>query len=349
MTEAGGNVEFIGVGKPEPVESTREHPAVKAVKGALTSWWERVGPGSVEKSFILAHDRILTRIEGEDRKKAFAKSSEAWRKVGKGVGIAATGLDFGVSGLGLLTFRNANRVPLRTEDFFYKHIIQRFRSPGLEELYATVTTPVGLSSSVVTAIINRQRFPDQLSATEKTREQVGRIIASMPLIGAGGIGVLGGPAHLLSHVAAGAVGLGGEGVAIVGNYVASGKAAEHAKKVGESLGKGTEVAVKYAAEHPEEIRKTMRTVEDIRKDRERERAWQEMSKQRAAEAAFEKRYQGWLAGMDGNLKAFYRDSHITPTREEFMKQTGDNGAVAEEPRKKKSDYWTARESIRSNR
>ncbi|MBI4066283.1 hypothetical protein HY411_01060, partial [Candidatus Gottesmanbacteria bacterium] len=241
MTEGETPVVSVGVGKPEQGGET--HPAVRVVKGALAGWWERVGPGSLEKSFVAAHDRILTRIEGEDRKKAFAKSAETWRKVGKGIGITATGLDFGLAGLGLLTFRNANRVPLLTEDFFYRHIIQRFHSPGLERMYATITTPVD-DSPVAIFIVDRRRHAQYLPMTETTRERVGRIIAAMPLIGAGGIGVLGGPAHLLSHVAAGAVGLGGEGVAIAGNYVASGKAAEHAKKVGGALEKGATAAVK---------------------------------------------------------------------------------------------------------
>ena len=80
-------VEYIGIGKSESIEK-KSHPVVEKVQQALGRWWERVGPKSVEKSWVAAHGRILNRIDGEERKQAFEKSAETWRKVGRGLGIA---------------------------------------------------------------------------------------------------------------------------------------------------------------------------------------------------------------------------------------------------------------------
>lgn len=327
MTEAGGHVEFIGVGKPEVVK--KEHPVVGAVKKAVAGWWERVGPGSIEHAFVDAHRNILKHIDGEDRQQAFAQSAETWRRVGTWLGYGATAVDFGVGGLGLVLLKTGWQVPdygLSATNALARFAGRRFGG-DVERVYANFfrapQSIMSQGSDVVTAFEDRRkRF-------------AGRAAALVP--GAFGIGVLaaGGPAHLASGVGAKVVELFG----IVGvhgqNYVASGKASEHAKAVGGALGKGAEVAVKYAAEHPEEIRKTMETVEDMRIRRERERVLQETARRQAAERAFERRYQDWLEGMSPNLKAFYRDSHSTPSRAEFMKETGDKGPVVDEPKKQR--------------
>lgn len=91
MTELAGNMEYIGTGRPEVVKEA--HPAVKAVKGTLAGWWERVGPGSVEDHFIKAHENILSTLNADQRKEVFAREAENWRKTGKALGIAATVVD----------------------------------------------------------------------------------------------------------------------------------------------------------------------------------------------------------------------------------------------------------------
>ncbi|MBI3343177.1 hypothetical protein HY032_03395 [Candidatus Gottesmanbacteria bacterium] len=306
MTEGGTRVEYVGVGKPE--RGGEIHPAVRAVKGALAGWWERVGPGSVEKSWVDAHGRILGRIEGEERKQIFARSAQTWRKIGKTLGVASTVVDFSVGGLGIF---------LSVKGFQQPNEVQ---AVGIASLFG-LTRFVSFGGG---------------DSEERRRKTLAKIVPGIPLVGSLGSLVGTGPAHIVSRLTARAAGLIGQAGAAGGNYVASGKAGEHAKKVGGALEKGATAAVKYAAQHPEEIRKTMETVEDMRRRRERERVLQESARQRAAEAAFDQRYQEWLAGMDPNLKAYYRDSHIKPSHEEFMKQTGDKGPVVEVPKMGKS-------------
>lgn len=318
MTEGATNVEFVAAAMPERKEEM--NPAVRIVKGALSSWWERVGPGSVEKSWVAAHRNILKHIDGEERQQAFDQSAETWRRIGKALGYTSTALDFGIGGLGMVLSIRGWRNPRRVEGALYSVLRFVGSTPRTALIHNFYHGLVPRDDSLVGEAL-QQILP--------RRERVGR--GASVVTGIGSLGVLSGlgPAHALSRLAAGVAGKAGEVGAHTGNYVASGKASEHAKKVGGALGKGATAAVTYAAEHPDEIRKTMRTVEEIRKDREQERVLQETSRRQEAQRAFERRYQDWVQGMDPNLKAYYRDSHITPSHEEYMKQTGDKGAVVE--------------------
>lgn len=315
MTESVGNVEYVGIGKPEPMESAREHPAVKAVKGALRSWWERVGPGGVEKSWVNAHKNILKHIDGDGRQQAFARSEQIWRRIGKALGVTSTVLDFGIGGLGLVLLAKGWQKPsygVRATDALARFAGSRIHS-NLEGFYATLF-------NVPASIVHQGSGAEANFKTQRGR-LVGRAAALVP--GAAGIGVLiaGGPAHLASGIGAKVIELFGTVGVHGGNYVASGKASEHAKTVGGALGKGAEAAVKYAAEHPGEIRKTMRTVEEIRKDREREGVAQELRRKREAEAQLQREYTMWMDSLDGSLRSYYEQNHQwPPPMADFLKE-----------------------------
>lgn len=302
MTELGGNVEYVGIGRPEAGKEA--HPAVKAVKGALAGWWERVGPGSVEKSWVTAHRNILEHIDGEDRKKAFEKSAEGWRRTGKIVGVASTVVDFSIGGLGIVLMGQGLRNPGRAEGLIDS--TTRFlgtRNSQIRSLYANIYR--GLSGP----------------QSDQRIRNVGRLVSVVP--GAASIGILlaGGPTHIAGGMAAktaeffGTVGVEGQ------NYVASGKAGEHAKAVGGALGKGATIAAKYAAEHPEEIRKTVRTVNDISRQRELDREYRAQTQKLEAERQLQREYNMWMESLDGSLRSYYEQNHQwPPPMADFLKE-----------------------------
>lgn len=303
MTELGGNMEYIGIGKPEAGKEA--HPAVKAVKGALTGWWERVGPGSVEKSWVDAHKNILQHIDGEDRQKAFEKSAEGWRRTGKIVGVASTVVDFSIGGLGIVLMGRGLRNPVKVEDLF--------------------TRTAGFLGSKVNTLIPTwyQKLFEGLAdePLNQRRKVIGRLEAGVP--GAASIGILlaGGPTHIAGGMAAktaeffGTIGVEGQ------NYVASGKASEHAKAVGGALGKGATIAAKYAAEHPEEIRKTVRTVDEISRKRERDRELRAQAQKLEAERQLQREYNMWMESLDGSLRSYYEQNHQwPPPMADFLKE-----------------------------
>lgn len=292
-------VEYIGIGKPEIEKGS--HPVVEKLHQALGRWWERVGPKSVEKSWVAAHGRILNRIDGEERKQAFEKSAETWRKVGKGLGIASTAVDFSLAGLGVFLSVSGWRNGPRTAELLDTHFIRPLamtRLSFITRLYdsllrvQTAETPTG----------TRYTLPDNRP------DQVGKAVSVLPAIGS--LGILGatGPAHIASRVAARVAGIAGQGIAGGGNYVASGKAKEHA----EAFGKGIGSVAKYAAEHPEEVRKTFETVERVRRENEQHREAMEKLRKDAEARELKRQYDEWLKGMDPGLKAFYVNSNTWP-------------------------------------
>ncbi|MEK9143297.1 MAG: hypothetical protein AAB481_01560 [Patescibacteria group bacterium] len=323
MTE-GENVEYIGIGKPEVAKET--HPAVKAVKGALAGWWERVGPGGVEKSWVAAHKNILKHIEGEDRKKAFEKSAEGWRRTGKIVGVASTVVDFSIGGLGIVLMGKGLRNLYLTEGLVYrtaKFLGSRLKNSNIPILYANL-------------------YKDLNDDQEKRRlKNVGRLVSVVP--GAASLGILlgAGPAHMMGGIGAKVVELFGTAGAHGGNYVASGKASEHAKAVGGALGKGAEAAVKYAAEHPEEIRKTLRTVDDISRQRKLDEEYRAQTQKLEAERQLQREYNMWMDSLDGSLRSYYEQNHQwPPPMADFMKEREGflKGIAQKEAAKKKKAY-----------
>lgn len=315
-------VEYIGVGKPE-IEK-RSHPVVEKVHQALGRWWERVGPGSVEKSWVAAHGRILNKIDGEDRKQAFEKSTETWRKVGKGLGIASTAIDFSLAGLGVFVSVSGWRNGPRTAELLDTHFIRPLAGSRLSfitRLYdglLRVQTAQAANGTAYTLPDNR---PDQ----------VGKAVSVLPAIGS--LGILGatGPAHIASRVAARVAGIAGQGIAGGGNYVASGKAKEHAGKIGKGVGS----VAKYAAEHPEEVRKTFETVERVKRENEQHKEAMARLQREEAQRRLKQEYDEWLKGIDPGIKAFYKNSNTWPPPMETMMQERSRQSNTQQPRNRR--------------
>ncbi len=300
-------VEYIGVGKPETVK--RSHPVVAKARNALGRWWERVGPKSVEKSWVSAHERILKKIDGEERKQVFTQSQEKWRKVGKGLGIASTAIDFSLAGLGVfLSIRGFQR-PVGAENRFYNALY----------FIGTRVRPTAFLHNAYYDIFPRDDSlsGEALSQALNSRARSGRVVSG--LTGLGSIGILfGGLSHIASRVAARVAGIAGKGVASGGNYVASGKAREHAEILTGAVGSGISSAAKYAVEHPEEVRKTFETVERVRRENEMHRLSVEQARQAKETQKLQERYENWLKDMDPGLRAYYEHSGSWPPSIEVM-------------------------------
>lgn len=315
MEEMRGNEVYVGMGKPDggkPVDrEVHEHPAVQAVKKTLGAWWERVGPGGVEKQWVNAHKNILKHIDGEERQKAFEKSAEMWRKTGKFFGIASTVVDFSLSGLGLVVMGRGLKSPIEAEKVVSN---------------AAAALGVAIDSRIPTGyqrVVGASAEDDQ----NPRRKLVGTLESSVPGVISLGTLAVGGPMHATWGLAARVVELFGT-VGVHGqNYVASGKAGEHARAVGGAVNKGVSTATKYAAEHPDEIRKTLETVETIRERRVLDKRHQETIRKQEAEAQLQREYTMWMGAMDPSLRSYYEQNHQWPPpmakflqeRESFMK------------------------------
>ena len=307
MTE----VEYIGVGKSEKPN----HPLVKGVRTAVENWWMRVGPGSVEKSWVRAHERIMERLDKQERKEAFAMSSNKWKRFGKVMGIAATGVDFGLAGLSIFIGIKGWKQPLKTENSFYS----LFRAAGLR------VPLIGRAHDFYHDILPRDDsvLEEAFTATHKRRSTMGSVLATGAL-GSGSLGlVAGGPAHTATQLAAKAAEFAGRRGANTANYIDSGKAAEHSKTIGKALAKGVDSAAKFAMDHPEEIRKTVVTVDEINRRRAREKELIEREKQEMRQAELNRQYQAWLADMDPSLKSYYKQTDSwPPSIEQMLREKG---------------------------
>lgn len=323
MTELGGNVEYVGIGRPEAAKEA--HPAVSAVKGALAGWWERVGPGSVEDHFIKAHENILTTLNAEQRKEVFAREAENWRKTGKALGITATVIDTALMGVGAgIAFIGWKKPEIGANLYtsFVDTLIPKL-SQHKDNAIASSMIKVLIKPFTATSYTaeNGQWQVATAALTDENADKIGKTIGLSPAVASLGILLGSGPGHWLAHLAAGAQENTGKTKAHALNYVDSGKAGEHAKAVGGALGKGAEAAVKYAAEHPEEIRKTVRTVDEISRQRERDRELRAQAQKLEAERQLQREYNMWMESLDGSLRSYYEQNHQwPPPMADFMKE-----------------------------
>lgn len=74
---------------------------MSGVRRAVNAWLDRIGPGSVEKHFVKAHENILKTFNNEERAKAYEQTGLTWKKWGKALGITAMVIDSGLAGLGI--------------------------------------------------------------------------------------------------------------------------------------------------------------------------------------------------------------------------------------------------------
>ncbi|MDP1722154.1 MAG: class I SAM-dependent methyltransferase [Candidatus Gottesmanbacteria bacterium] len=316
MGEQSTDIQYVGVGKPEefkPIvrgEGEATHPAVGAVKRMVAGWWERVGPGGVEKSWVNAHKNILANIKETERYAAFEKTGETWRKVGKFFGIASTVVDFSLSGLGLVLMGKGLQNPLQTENVIDGKI-GKSNINWLQNFYYRLQ----MGKHWKTPLKN---IPNDY--IDKHLPTLGVAESLVPGVGGVGIALGVGPAHISLRLGAKVAEFFGVAAAKVEDYIGSGRLAEHAKAVGEVLDKGVRVAAKNPDLVPEKYRKTVQTIAEMREDEERIQKEQGLRNSMEEKGRRQGEYKAWTEGMDQGLRSYYEQSgQWPPSMEDYLK------------------------------
>lgn len=317
MTEQGSPVEFVGIGKPdglptvEPLDKARDetHPAVGAVKQAVAGWWERVGPGGVEKQWVSAHKNILANIKETERYAAFDATAETWRKVGKFFGIASTVVDFSVSGVGLVSMGYGLWNPGRITNTLGA-LVENSNNAWLKSQFGALSGEAG--SDVLS------RAADRTKILQRSK-MIGRAASLVPGVGAAGIALGVGPAHNTWSLGAKVAEFFGVAVAKAENYVGTGKAAEHAEAVGEVLDKGFKVIAKNPEIVPEKYRKTVEIIAEASEKEEQARKAAELQRRIQEKANLQREYQTWKDTMDPGEKSYF-DQNGGATMDDFLKK-----------------------------
>ncbi len=330
MTESSPTAIFYGSAKAENVNiPKKESKIVTSVRKAVDSWLERVGPKSVEKHFIKAHENVLATLNSDQRKEVFAKEADVWRKQGKILGITATAIDAMLIGTGAgLSFIGWNKPDIGANLYadlslnlafrLAPHTDKPFVSPVLQFLLKPFTA-TGIDFSSGSGIVDRVALQDDYHT------YIGRTVNMAPAMASLGILLGSGPGHWLAHLAAGGKEQFGKMKARTHNYVDSGKAAEHAAKVGNAIGKAATETAKWAAEHPDEIRKTVETVNRVKRQNAESAQKRNEAQQKAADIALEKEYQDWISHHPD--KAYYEQSgHPYPSKAEYVAKKNEEDA-----------------------
>lgn len=320
MTESVGNVEYVGIGKPEPMESAMEHPAVKAVKGALAGWWERVGPGGVEKSWVNAHKNILANIKETERYAAFERTADTWRKVGKFFGIASTVFDFSLSGLGLVVMGKGLQNPAKLESDVSD--INTFLAGKVSPFYAHWYERILVKDTPVLDLGNltdaqSEHLRNNAFAMVNTLNDIGAYALG---VGSAGVALGAGPAHITWSLGAKVAEFFGVAAAKAENYVGTGKLAEHAKAVGGVLDKGVKVAAKNPEIIPEKYRKSVQIIAEASEKEEQARKSAELQRRIQEKANLQREFQTWKDEMDPGEKSYYTLRGEEPPMADFMKE-----------------------------
>lgn len=292
MTEAPSPV-FFAQAKPEHITPPKpeQSKTVSGVRKAVDKWLERIGPKGVENHFVKAHENVLATLSTDQRKEVFAQEAEKWQKAGRRWGIAATIIDGSLAGLGIgltvLGLRNP-RMALAQAGALPGLLIPRDRQNNYRVWLANTL------GKIVPHVdpSNNEIFRE---ANKNALKKSGKFVAITPAIASLGILIGSGPGHWLAHLAAGGMEQIGKMKARTNNYVDSGKAAEHANKVSNALGKAATETAKWAAEHPEEIRKTVETVNRVKRENSESTQKLKEAQQKAVEAKLEADYKDWIA------------------------------------------------------
>lgn len=321
MTESSPTPIFYGSAKAEQAKiPKKESKIVTRVKKAVDSWLERIGPKSVENHFVEAHERVLATLNSDQRIEVFTKEADKWRKQGKILGIAATTVDamlisagIGLTYLGLRKPSEAAGLAMNT----VTRLGYKINNPQLGTLFANKILGFNpLADMQVTLSFNE---------VKQLTEMYGKKLSLLPSIASAGIIFGSGPGHWLAHLAAGGKEQFGKMKARTNNYVDSGKAAEHAKAVGKTLGDAAKSTAKYVVEHPDEIRKTVETVSRVKRQNAESAQKLAEAKQKAADLALEKEYQDWIAHHPD--KAYYEQSgQPYPSKAEYATKKQEEAA-----------------------
>ena len=354
MTENAPSPVFYASAKPEAskVPQKEDSKLVAGFKNSLNKWWERVGPKGVEDHFVKAHENVLKAFNNEDRAKAYMETGTKWKKWGKALGVTASVIDAGLAGLGIgitQDWFNNPRIGRKAIDILGEKTrgdgfgVYQLDDPNitpLRSLYLKLQNNITYESN--------DAFPDPLldPAYIKSRDYAARVgtITSLipglatlfPLMGAG-------PAHTIMHLAAsGAEGI-GKMKARTNNYVDSGKAAEHAAKVGNAIGKAATETAKWAAEHPDEIRKTVETVSKVKKEHAESAQKIAQAKQKAADARLDAEYEDWVAHHPD--KTYFEQSGTPPPSKADYVEMKAKEAAARKANKEAEERGVAKKSI----
>lgn len=332
MTESSPTAVFYGSAKAEQVNPPKkESKFVSGVRKAIESWIERIGPKSVEKHFVKAHENVLATLNSDQRKEVFAKEAEKWRKWGKTIGITATVVDTGLSALGFgLAFTGIKNPNIGAQ--IYLDIVKKSFALSLAD--NPNMTPGAVLSLINNKYIDTPGITDSTTTTEfinglqlnpATMRERGLQMAFIPGIASitSTLGI--GPAHMLAHIAGFSAEQVGKMKARTHNYVDSGKAAEHAKAVGKTLGDAAKSTVKYVAEHPDEIRKTVESVNRVKRQNAESTQKLKETQQKAADIALEKEYQDWISHHPD--KTYYEQSgHPYPSKADYVAKKNEEEA-----------------------
>lgn len=290
MTETPSPV-FYATAKseqPKPLQK-EDSKLVAGVKNAVNKWLERIGPKSIENHFIKAHEKVLSTLNSDQRKEVFAKEAEKWQTAGKRWGVAATVIDTSLMSIGAgLAFAGMQNPEIGTGLYsvFTTYLVNRApQNPIFHAAYDILMKPIDAG----------RQGDDYLRVKQNKINSVGRTVAAVPILASLGILVGSGPGHWLAHLAAGGKEQIGKMKARTNNYVDSGKAAEHASKVGNAIGKAATETAKYVAEHPDEIRKTVETVNRVKRQNAESAQKLKETQQKTAEVKLEADYQDWIA------------------------------------------------------
>lgn len=322
MTETPSPV-FYASAKPEQQAATKpEQPkAVSGVRRAVDRWLDRIGPKNIENHFIKAHENVLATLDSDQRKEVFAREAEKWQKAGKRWGIAATVIDSALIGAGAgLSFIGWNKPEIGANLYsdisvgLIQKLLPHQEKPFVSPVISFLLKPfraTGVDFTSGTPVV------DTIALQEDYHQYIGRTINMAPAVASLGILIGSGPGHWLAHLAAGGKEHVGKMRAKTQNYVDSGKAAEHANKVGNALGKAATETAKYVAEHPDEIRKTVETVNRVKRENAQSAQKIAEAQQKAADIALEKEYQDWVAHHPD--KAYYEQSGLPyPSKTEYV-------------------------------
>jgi hypothetical protein len=324
MTENAPSPVFYASAKPEApkVPQKEDSKLVKGVKNTLNKWWERVGPKGVEDHFVKAHENVLKTFNNEDRAKAYLASGDKWKKWGKALGFGATVIDAGLAGLGIGITKEwygnprvgRTAVAILGERTNGGRGVFDEESPNptlLRQLYLKISPNIFSNGVAPNELLTNDNTTHPKVLEERAyASKIGSIVSLIPglatlfpLLGAG-------PAHSIMHLAAYGAEQAGKMKARTNNYVDSGKAAEHASKVGNAIGKAATETAKWAAEHPDEIRRTVETVSKVKKEQAESAQKIAQAKQKAADAKLDAEYADWVAHHPD--KVYFEQSGTTP-------------------------------------
>ncbi len=294
---------FVGIGRPEIPKPT----VADAVKKALTTWWERVGPSRVEKKFVEAHARIRDTFTSDERKALHDKELPKWQAAGKRWGIAATVMDFGIVALGATVSATGFRDPAARERMFSRGVIDKLRATRL-------TNPLAQAYDSIFTIYGDHTQDVAQKMVDDRAKRVGKIISTLPALGSLATLINSGLGHGIGFAAAGVKEQTAILNATLANYADSGAAKAHAEKLGAAARDG----LKYVVEHPDEIRQTVETIQRQKQNADTHKRTMQENKEAAARAALEREFSQWKADEIAHNKAYYDLSGTEPTRDTFI-------------------------------